>query len=334
MKRSIVFFLVTTMVLVGCENSDLKDKSHAQTKTDPTKTSDHANDEGSNPDESNGTIESVTVKNENGQVFHVIPAYKWVDKFVQKALDTNSKSERAELWQRIVMDHVRSRCLTGAYSFLVEDYVYFPPKHLGKLQYTIELLKDSNIENSVVEALKASSRKFPGPETTVCLFPQGGSHFAGVTLDAGKISIFYLPYFSNHLQLLKSTVAHEYHHSAWKAKYAEEYNWNLLGSIIFEGRAEYFASLLYGPGAAKISDMKTKEESRLWNKIKDSLYTVDPEKMDTVLYGGKEGFPINFGYVVGYHIVRDYTESHPDSSIEDWSKLSPEKLYKKSGYGD
>ena len=80
--------------------------------------------------------------------------------------------------------------------------------------------------------------------------------------------------------------------------------------------------------------MSAKEEKRLWGKVKDSLHSTNQNKINTVLYGGVDGFPYDYGYIVGFHIVREYVESHPNVTIEEWSKLSPKELYKKSGYVD
>ena len=78
--------------------------------------------------------------------------------------------------------------------------------------------------------------------------------------------------------------------------------------------------------------MKREQERTLWNEVKDSLDTTDRNQVDVVLYGGERDFPYNFGYITGYHIVREYAKNHPQATIEEWSKLSPEQLYEESGY--
>lgn len=288
MKKSIVIILIAVVFLAACESSTLKNNDHSKTKTqtEDTKVKDHSDDESS--DQANSEKYVTTTNNKKGQTFRLISAYKWVNEYVQKAKDTNNESTRWDLWQKVVMNHVQVQCLSGAYSHLVDDFINFPPKDLESLKNDIELLNAANAEDTTLEALKASAKKFPGPDTTVCLFPQGSSNSSGVTLDAGKISIFYSPYLSN--IFLKSTVAHEYHHSAWTSKYGEDYKWNLLGSIIFEGKAEYFASLLYQPSSAKMTAMNKKEEGKIWYKIKDSLHTSNQDKKNTVLFGGKKAF--------------------------------------------
>ncbi|MFC4559226.1 DUF2268 domain-containing putative Zn-dependent protease [Virgibacillus kekensis] len=332
MKKAIIFFLVTTLWIGGCESSGSKDGEHTQPSTKYAKTSEQSTNEASAHKE-DGEKYVTTAENENGQTFRVISAYEWVDQYVKKVEDIESKSERFKLWKKVVMDHTQNQCFSGASSQLVEDYVYSPPANLGKIKSQNKVLNVSNIENLTIKALKASSNKFPGPNTIVCILPQEKANYVGLSIGAGRISIFYSSSYSE--VLLKSTIAHEYHHSTWSAKYAENYKWDLLGNIIFEGKAEYFASLLYGqPPTAVYNYMNADEEKKLWNKAKSVLHSTDRKKIHTVLFGGDKGFPSNFGYIVGYHIVRDYVESHPNTTIEEWSKLSPKELYEASGYED
>ncbi|MFJ8261242.1 DUF2268 domain-containing putative Zn-dependent protease [Rummeliibacillus sp. NPDC094406] len=325
MKKSIIFFLVTVLILVGCQNSTLKERDH--NSLDPGQT----NNKDSNDADVNSEKYVTTTKNEKGQLFHVISAYKWVNQYVEKTKDTDSESERSELWKKIVMDNIQDQCLSGEYSHLVKEYVSTPPGNLENLKRDVGILNSSNLEEATIEALEASAKILPGPETTVCLLPRGDKvNFLGVNLDAGKISIFNSP--SQNESILKSTIAHEYHHSTWTAKYSDNYNWDLLGDIIFEGKAEYFASLVFEQSVA--NNMNAEQEKRLWSKVKDSLYSTNRDEINTVLYGGRNDFPYIYGYLLGYQIVSEYVENHPEATTEEWSKLSPKELYEKSGYED
>ncbi|GAA0614710.1 hypothetical protein GCM10009001_34980 [Virgibacillus siamensis] len=326
-KVMMIIFLAMMVFLAGCENSVSKEKDDTQINAQ------QSNNKGSNQNEETDKQLVATAKNENGQTFHVISAYKLVDQYVRKIEDSSSESQRYELWQDIVVDQIQDRCFSGVYSHLVSDYAFSLPQDLGRIKSNNSVLKASNIEKYIMEALKTSAKKFPGPDTTVCLLPQDKGHFAGINVGKGKISVFYSSSFSE--TSVKSTVAHEYHHSTWTAKFGEDYKWDLLGSILFEGKAEYFASLVYGQTSTALYNyMSTEEEKKLWNTIKNPLHITDQEKIHNILYGGGKGFPTNFGYVAGYHIAREYAESHPNATIKEWSKLPPEELYKKSGYGD
>src|SRR5699024_7007572 len=94
----------------------------------------------------------------------------------------------------------------------------------------------------------------------------------------------------------------------------------------------YFASLIFDNRAG--ANFIGAEEGELWDKVKDSLHSTHSYEIDNVLYGGENGFPYNYGYFLGYEMVRQYVENHPEITIEEWSKLPPTELYEKSGYGD
>ena len=319
MRYLIIFGLTLLIVLIGCEEetSNKVNNQKIDTSTPTEKTS--------NKDEY--IIEKTT---EDGQDLWVFSAYEYVAQYVEKAKETDDLSERYKLWKTIVMDHVQESCLSGEYSHLVKKYVNTPPRDLKKVKDDITILRASEPEKTTLQALNKSADALPGEDTTVCLLPSGNLDYGGVTVGAGKVSVFYFPYFDK--DRLKQTVAHEYHHSTWTEKFSQNYEWDLLGNIIFEGKAEYFTSLLYGEPVVKSYHMDDEQEKKLWNQVKDSLDTTEHEQVNTVLYGDGTEFPYSFGYITGYHIVRDYAENHPETTIEEWTKLSPEVLYEESGY--
>src|SRR5699024_10514340 len=101
------------------------------------------------------------------------------------------------------------------------------PEDLESLKTDADILGDANFEDVAIKALETSAKEFPGPDTTVCLLPQGSEmNFLGVNLGAGIISVFYDT--SQSEASLQSTIAHEYHHSTWTEKYSDNYEWDLL----------------------------------------------------------------------------------------------------------
>ncbi|MYL31281.1 MULTISPECIES: DUF2268 domain-containing putative Zn-dependent protease [Halobacillus] len=319
MRHLIILGIALFSILIGCEegtsNKINNQKNDAIVSTEKT----------SNQDEY--IIEQTT---ENGQTLRIFSAYEYVQEYVKKAEKTDELSEQKKLWDNIVMDHIQESCLSGEHSHLVKEYVSTPPKELNKVKDDITILRASEPEKTALEALEKSADALQGQDTTVCILPRGNLDYGGVNVGAGKVSVFYFPQFSK--ERLKQTVAHEYHHSVWTEKIARNYEWDLLGSIIFEGKAEYFASLLYGEPVVKTYHMDDEQEKQLWNRVKDSLGSTEDDLVNTVLYGDGNEFPYSFGYITGYHIVRDYVENHPETTVEEWTKLTPEVLYDKSGY--
>ena len=155
--------------------------------------------------------------------------------------------------------------------------------------------------------------------------------FHGAALDAGKISIFYSSFFNE--KQLKSLIAHEYHHSTWIKKYSNGDEVNLLDSVIIEGKAEYFASLVIGHPFTP-HNIDSEQEGELWNRTKDRLDSGNSGIINKVLYGDDGVYPPNYGYFLGFKIVEAYAKKHPDASIDEWSALSAQEIYANSGYGD
>ncbi|MFZ0368392.1 MAG: DUF2268 domain-containing putative Zn-dependent protease [Halobacillus sp.] len=320
MRHLIIFGLTLLTILIGCEEetSNKLNNQKTDTSTPAEKTS--------NQDEY--IIEKTT---EDGQTLRIFSAYEYVEEYVKKAEETDARSERKKFWKTIVMDHVQESCLSGEYSQLVKEYVSTPPRELKEVKDDITMIRASELENTALQALKKSADTLPGEDTTVCLLPQGEMSFPGVTVGAGKISLFNVSSVSK--DRLKHTVAHEYHHSTWTADYTRNDEWDLLGSIVFEGKAEYFASLLYGTPPTEVSSRMGKEQERaLWKQVKSSLDSRDASRVNRVLYGEKGEFPPGFGYITGYHIVEKFAEKHPEASIDEWTKMPPEQLYEKSRY--
>ena len=259
MRHLIIFGLTLLTILIGCEEetSNKLNNQKTDTSTPAEKTA--------NQDEY--IIEKTT---EAGQTLRIFSAYEYVEEYVKKAEETDERSERKRFWKTIVLDHVQEPCLSGEYSQLVKEYVSTPPRELKEVQDDITMIRASELENTVLQALQKSAETLPGEDTTVCLLPQGEMSFPGVTVGAGKISLFNVSSVSK--DRLKHTVAHEYHHSTWTADYSRNDEWDLLGSIVFEGKAEYFASLLYGTPPTEVSSRMGKEQERaLWKQVKNLL---------------------------------------------------------------
>lgn len=323
MKRHIVLLMIA-LILTACSNS-IQDKENNET-SNVGKSDDISTNNAAESDK-----QQLSITKSEDEIFRVISAYELVEKYVQEAEEVD-KNNHYELWQETVINDIREDCFSGVYSHIVEDYITSPPASLQSTDSYIEELNTSDVENTIIEALEASAKEFPGPETTVCLLPQDDEiYFSGVNVDAGKISVFYSGILRG--SLLNSVIAHEYHHSTWTEKYSDDYKWDLLGAIIFEGKAEYFASLLFGKPNVHLN-LHKKHEKRLWEKVKNSLDSTDPETVNTILYGGKDDIPQSYGYFLGYQIVQEYVERHPELTVDEWSQLSPEEIYKNSGYGD
>jgi uncharacterized protein YjaZ len=134
-------------------------------------------------------------------------------------------------------------------------------------------------------------------------------------------------------------LAHERHHSAWG--YHHFYlkplpNFTFLASLINEGSADSFASLLF-PGVRPqwTCALSPEQEESQWLTMKDLLGQPD---FDGALYRrfffGDPGTatPPYTAYTIGFHLVQSYLRRHPSESVAEWTTCPPEVIYDESGY--
>lgn len=148
------------------------------------------------------------------------------------------------------------------------------------------------------------------PDNTI---PEQG--IGGYSPDANTIYVSLDPTFENLKESLKRefkrTLAHELHHSMrWRNP---GYGENLLDAMVSEGLADHFDLEMYGESLQpwsialddnQISEIKKKAESEYSNSEYDHM---------AWFYGNEEaGIPRWAGYSLGFRIVKDYFEKHPD----------------------
>lgn len=260
-----------------------------------------------------------TFHNAQGQTFHIIDGYKRVYQYAKK--EKKDPNQANDLWFKNVIKPSWNQCFSNStYLEGVRSFINFQPEAINEnLTYQSKALAHENLEKEAEEALKKASNAFPGPTTNVCVFPFATSQKwnPGETIGAGRILLFTVP--KTKKQVFQGTVAHEYYHSTWMNKDQKNKASNLLGSIISEGRAMYFQSQIY-PNSFK-DPISIRSEQKDWKDVRKDLNSTDAASNDNVMFG-----------IVGYHIMKQYVKNHPGATIEDWSKISPEQLYKESGY--
>lgn len=128
---------------------------------------------------------------------------------------------------------------------------------------------------------------------------------------------------------LVSTIAHEYSHLAvmdvrpWK---------NLLDSLIIEGIAEHFREEVVGGPRAFYTNVLTEMESlTILEKLKKLSKFRRTDMHHEVFFGSTEYKPFT-GYTMGYYLVNNFREKHPDMKWKDIIKISPSEILKKSGF--
>src|SRR6266545_295982 len=114
-------------------------------------------------------------------------------------------------------------CADGTENMNREKDSITPIKDMDYLTSAVAILRDSNVEQMVEEALQKSAKVLSGSNTTVCIIvadPQSTfvrdymNGVSGSTVRAGRIWLEIYPN-GDWRDWIPYTLAHEYHHSVW-----------------------------------------------------------------------------------------------------------------------
>lgn len=272
--------------------------------------------------------------------FKIVVPYDKFEKYISESRKQDNNID--ELYMDIIFYPLYNEFISGGrYSELAYWYIRSTITQISDIENKLNLLKEENVEKIAEEALHRCNEYFPAENTTVLIIParteysyltdpMGG--VLGVTAGSGKIMVLVDPTNNDWKSVLSYTIAHEYHHSIWTAMQCE-YDGTILASLIFEGKADSFANIVYPEVEIPwVSAMDLHTEKSIWNGLKDRTYSRDKNLQTRVLYGDNKEFPHWFGYTIGYKIVQEFLKNNTEMSIEEWTKLDSSELYKLSGY--
>lgn len=276
------------------------------------------------------------------QSFTFIPVYRDMLNYIEKARQEDDP-ELMDILQTYVIEPNREPCIGEEYLPPPGSIYDTPIEDLDALEENIRLLASSDVERLVTDALQRSAAKLPGPDTTVCVIAANPSNWFvkkkmngvnGWTYGAGKIIIQINPV-PGWRTRVPYIVAHEYHHSTWTSQhYPADSKEDLLDRLIFEGKADSFAHVVYPSIEVPWVNALTPEEERVqWEEMLRFGSTTDPLVKNSLMVGEYEGTPTWAGYTIGYHIVQSYLTSHPEVSIQSWTALPADEILHQSGYG-
>jgi uncharacterized protein YjaZ len=276
-----------------------------------------------------------------GQHATIINADQFMEKYLEAARNRPA-TERAALYAKYVYGPLLKTCGEGGEYYEFGKYNLIRPiANLGDLANEIAVLRRAHFFPRIEAALRKSAKLLPGPNTTICVlaadpdasYIRTDLHgISGYTFGAGKILLQIAPT-ADWEEWLPYTVAHEYHHSAWTWQhYADQPNWTLLHSILFEGKADAFAHSVFPRQTATwVSTLTPAQEAAVWPQMKPELASADFRLNNKFLFG-REGVPKLAGYTIGFHIVESYLKTHPAATIAEWSALNEQQLLDQSGY--
>jgi uncharacterized protein YjaZ len=233
--------------------------------------------------------------------------------------------------------------LRSEYSDIVKDFFAAPIPNTTELKKAIERINvnKERIKSKITLALEKSNTYLKNDSLTIYILPanfdnkaimQSMSGIMGLTAGSKQILLTIDPEITGWEDMLEYAVAHEFNHAYWtKMNFRKSIKWTLLDYLIFEGKGDSFAHLLYPKIKAPwTSALNEKNKADLWNRIKPKLQSEDIPFQMEIMFGSRN-YPVSGGYTIGYDIVQ-IALMNSKLSADNWTNLSSEKLLEMSGY--
>lgn len=134
-------------------------------------------------------------------------------------------------------------------------------------------------------------------------------------------------------KMLSYAIAHEYNHAYWtKENFAKLTQWTVLDYLVFEGKGDYFAKLLYPKIKTPWTEaLSSEKKTALWNRLQPELNNQDFSFQAEVMFGSQK-FPLWGGYSLGYDIVQSSLSKDLSILPEIWVNLNPNTITETSSY--
>ena len=270
--------------------------------------------------------------------FNIVFPEKEIREYIEKARENEEDIDK--LYEEIIYEPMRVGFREGtSYTDSHIPRVQHSIKNLDKLEKQLEIFIEADIVKIAKKALNKCDDVLFSEGTTVYImpfdpnniyFPIGGVE--GVTSINGKILVEVNPIIEDWEAFFPHVIAHEYHHSVSMDK-DEERVFTMLDALLFEGRADLFANIVYPDlETSWTSLLPIIREKEMWNKIEENLNSVDYKYQREIMFGGVKDIPTNCGYRIGYRIMQEFIKNNPDVNVEEWTSMRAEEIFEKSGY--
>lgn len=279
----------------------------------------------------------------------VVLGYDAIAKWTEEAAGKPA-AEKNALFERMVIEPYKQRCFAGP-SLPTDDMrltgmVFGNPAgwDLAQVKKEVEELgrHGDEIRETIGKTVAEARRRLTAKsELRACVFyfqpdsPVRGrmNGVMAFTPSAALIDLYVAPV-EGWMPWLAYNVAHEYSHTQWMARNPERdtFQFTLLEYLVFEGRADNFASQVTQLDGAWSHSLAPSQECSVFREIRAALGQKGAI-LPKVMFGWPgSGYPQWAGYSMGFGIVNGYLRSHPKATPEEWINLSAEDLYASSGY--
>jgi uncharacterized protein YjaZ len=280
------------------------------------------------------------VLNINGQRFEFVTAFGLFDNYIAEcnSFGGDFSGASGKLLYGPLRDEIIDKA-EAAFMFKTIELPYEPNELLKK---EMRLLRPEELIEIARNALGKITQALPGPNTKIIFLPanpimhkyfkNAGACINAITIGSGKIIVQIDPTFEDWKKNLPYVIAHEYHHSVWISRKWVSENFSLIEYLVFEGRADVFATGLYPDVETPWIKILNKEQERsVWDKIKNDIRARGHERIDKVMFGSDD-IPPGSGYTIGYNIVASFKRNTPGLSDKDVLAMDPEEILAKSRY--
>lgn len=265
------------------------------------------------------------------QNFHIIHTTALFKNYIEQAQENPNESS-LDLYQETVIQPIYNKCFeNGEYIYMADATLLDAPTRLSELKIINDVLatNQTQINEDIQEALEKSAVLLPTEkDVSVCILPSIDNNVSPYTVGVGKIII---PYNLFDEDFLKTTIAHEYHHSIYTEKGLHSNTHTVLDNLIFEGKAVMFEKMVYP--TLESTPVDPAYDKKFWAEIEKDLDTSNSTRSIEILRGGNE-LPFLYGYSEGYKMIESYLANAPSTSIEEWTSLSTQEIIDKGNYFD
>lgn len=262
-----------------------------------------------------------------------------------KAIKSNYNN-RVKLYYRDIADSIFNEYFTKSeYSGELRNRLFTGINDTTKLGDYIYGITNNRqkIQELITTALTESRRYLKNDSVTIYILPanydihmtmDGVGGVSGFTPGSKQIILIINTEESQWKENVSLTIAHEFNHTYWtKVNFYKSYQRTLLDYLVFEGKAESYAHLIYpNIPAPWTKALPEKVEADLWNKIKSQLKNQDMAYQYEVMFGSKNEYPFWGGYTLGYHIIQSALKNRPELTPAEWTNLPSEKILEMSNY--
>ncbi|MDI2589167.1 DUF2268 domain-containing putative Zn-dependent protease [Psychrobacillus sp. NEAU-3TGS] len=201
-------------------------------------------------EDDNSSAETTYRFSYKGQEFKIISFFDETLEYA-RTISENTELDKKAIYTEYVLEPFKEQSSINDITLGDPLSPSWEIEHLEKK--TSELLENQEQINKWIEAaISESAELLPGKDTNIYIFPVNpeewhlintGGGMSGMTFSESDLLLMIDPSVSE--ETVKYIVAHEYHHTVNILHNSVPIEYNILDLTIQEGKADYFASIVY-----------------------------------------------------------------------------------------